>query len=146
MRDHVRLGVRPKFTMFFPRCFSQCRIGAYPVLRPRSSCVLPRTVHVLRMSDSTDLPQGTGGNFATRRTSQVKLNQSPSTLSTGPVERTLFLGPNVAFHVLATLHSLWGFGVTTSKCFRPAPSWRRRGSWSCCCYLRPSQAVASGQP
>ena len=43
-------------------------------------------------------------------TSQVH-NQSPIVISpTGPVERELFLGPNVGFHALAAHRSFWGFG------------------------------------
>ena len=43
--------------------------------------------------------------FATRRTSQVKFTtKAPNTPPTGPVERTLFLGPTVG--TLVTIHLL----------------------------------------
>ena len=50
-------------------------------------------------------------------TSQVP-NQSPIVISpTGPVERELFLGPNVGFHALAAHRSFWDFGEIQASVF-----------------------------
>ena len=70
-------------------------------------------------------PPGFGGNFATRRTSQVKFTTKAPIIipPNGPVERTLFLGPNVG--TLVTFLLAWDFSVTTGKCFRPARATRQ---------------------
>ena len=84
------------------------------------------TVHIFSLSDLIGLPRGSEGNFATRRTSHVKFTtKTPINIMspTGPVERTLFLGPNVG--TLVTLFFAWDFSVPTGKCFRPARATRQ---------------------
>ena len=64
-RDHVGLGVRPRFTMFSQNVFHIAVLEPTTPLRPLSSLILKRTVHVFSLSDSMDLNQGTEGYLAT---------------------------------------------------------------------------------
>ena len=63
-------------------------------------------------------------------TSQVH-NQSPIVISpTGPVERELFLGPNVGFHTLASLaifHLYWGLRRNDRQVFPPSARYQAGG-------------------
>ena len=83
-----------------------------------------RTVRVFSLSYSTDLLPGYGRGLShsPNITSHVH-NQSPIITPTGPIERTLFLGPNVGTSV--TLPSFRGFGAATGKCLRPARATRQ---------------------
>ena len=131
VRDHVgrRYGKTSQC-----RCTSVFHNAETPC--PRVSCVRVfecevrvfecETVHIFSPSDLIGLPQGSEGNFATRRTSQAKFTtKAPIIPPTGPVERTLFLGPSVG--TLVTFLLAWDFSVPTGKCFRPARATRQGG-------------------
>ena len=98
-----RAGVRSNFTMPLHKCVLQCR-ESLPKGVLRSSRVRMRTVHVFKMSDPTDLLPGYGRGLShsPNITKHVHNQSANICLPTGPVERKLFLGPNVGFPTSVT--------------------------------------------
>ena len=132
VRDHVGQGYGKISQCFCTSVFCNAetpcpRASLRSRVRMRSSRVRMRAVHVFSLS-RTDLSRVTGGTLPLaehHKSSSQPKPQAPIMPPTGPVERTLFLGPNVG--TLVTLLLVWGFGVTTGKCFRPTRTTRQGG-------------------
>ena len=133
VRDHVGQGYGKTSQCLCTSVFHNAETPC-----PRVSCVRVfecevrvfecETVHIFSLSDLIGLPRGSEGNFATRRTSQVKFTtKAPVIPPNGPVERTLFLGPNVGTLTLYISLKL-GLRCNDRQVFSPSARYQAGGT------------------